>query len=173
MLAECSYRYPDGRNCRRIPRRGESLCPDHRRQAAVRHRTEAAERAFQQQANQAADEIIRLPLNRLLDHAQECLMDIEPFIEANASPARRVRFMRAMTALTASIDCVCSQAEVLSQAVPNIPEDAVRAMLLLLWCARPNYAAQAQALAARDSAVPPASISKQSDALQNQSATQG
>ena len=46
MLAECSYRYPDGRNCRRIPRRGESLCPDHRRQAAVRHRTEAAEGPF-------------------------------------------------------------------------------------------------------------------------------
>ena len=171
MVHECSYRYPDGRNCRRIPRRGQTLCLDHRRQAAVRRRQQAQEQAFQQQGDQAADEIIRLPLNHLLHHAQECLMDVEAFIDFNATRAQRVRFMRALTAITAAIDCVYSQAQVLSEAVPTLPADEVNALILLLWCARPNYAAQAQALALRQSWA--ACNSKQSDALKNQMPAEG
>lgn len=92
-------------------------------------------------------------------------MDVEAFVDSSAAPAQRVRFMRAMAAITAAIDCVDSQARVLSEAVPSLPADEVSAMLVLLWFARPNYAAHAQALAAQEPPVAPACNSKQSDAL--------
>jgi len=172
MIPECTFLYPDGRNCRRIPRRGESLCPDHRRQAAIHRREAAGEQAFLQLMNQAADEIIRLPLDGMLDHAQECLMDVEAFIAANAPAHQRVRFMRAVTAVTAAIDCVDSHPRVLSETFDFLPPDNVNAIVQLLAFARPNYAAQAQALAAAETPEPSACISKHNDALQNQTGTE-
>ena len=164
MVAECSFLYPDGRNCRRIPRRSQTLCRDHRRRPAARLRTPTEEEAFHQQQSNAADEILRLRLDQMLHHAQECLMAIEPFIEAHAPAAERVRFMRLGTAIAAAMDCVDSQAALLSQVVPGITPDDVNAMMTLLGYARPNYGAQARALGiAAAPPAAPASISKQND----------
>jgi len=161
MLAECAFLYPDGRNCRRIPRRGETLCPDHRRQAAVRVRTRTEEQAFHLEQDKAADEIIRLPLDQMLDHAQECLTALESWIEANAPTVERTRFMRVGTAIAAAMDCVDCHADILGEIFPALTPDERNTLVQLLWFARPDYAAKRRAL---ESAPPaPASISKQNE----------
>lgn len=161
MLAECAFLYPDGRNCRRIPRRGETLCPDHRRQAAVRVRSRSEQQTFDQEQNKAADEIIRLPLDQMLDHAQECLIALEPWIEANAPAVERTRFMRVDTAIAAAMDCVDSQPGLLSELFTGFAPDERNTLVQLLWFARPDYAAKRRAL---ESAAPAlASISKQNE----------
>lgn len=164
MVAECSFLYPDGRNCRRIPRRGETLCRDHRRRPAVRPRTHTEDEDFRQQQSQAALEIARLRLDQMLEHAKHSLFALEPFIEAHAPAAERACFSRLAMTITTAIDCVDSQPVILSQSVPGITPDDVNAMMTLLWYARRNYAAQPQALGcAAATPAPPSSISKQND----------
>ncbi|HET7346677.1 MAG TPA: hypothetical protein VFJ10_05070 [Acidobacteriaceae bacterium] len=146
MLAECAFLYPDGRNCRRIPRRGDTLCPDHRRQAAIRVRTTTEEQAFHLEQNKAADEIIRQPLDQMLDHAQECLMALEPWIEVNAPAVERTRFMRIGTAIAAAMDCVDSQPGIVNELFTGFAPDERTTLVQLLWFARPDYAAKRRAI---------------------------
>lgn len=158
MLAECAFLYPDGRNCRRIPRRGETLCPDHRRQAAIRVRTKTEEEAFHLEQDKAADEIIRMPLDQMLDHAQECLIALEPWIEAYAPAPERTRFMRVGTAIAAAMDCVDCHADLLGEIFPALTPDERNTLVQLLWFARPDYAARRRALESPASSDPCVSI---------------
>ena len=142
MVAECAFVYPHGRNCRRIPRRGEALCRDHRRLASVRPKD--AEAAFTQQMMQAADEIASLPLDQMLEHLQNCLLSLHGFVESRASSAERARYTRATIAVTSAIDCVLAHPRVLTQALPGVPREYVAYLQQLLQFAEPQGFAESQ-----------------------------
>ena len=160
MLSECAFLYSDGRKCRHIPRRGETLCPDHRRQAAVRVRPTTEAQTFHDEQNKAADELIRLPLDRMLDHAQDCLIALEPWIEAKAQAVEPTRFMRVGTAIAAAMECVDCHADLLGKIFPALTPEEKNTLVQLLWFARPDFGARRRAL---ESADPFASISKQNE----------
>ena len=161
MIAECTYLYPDGRHCRRLPRRGESLCRDHRRLAARRPATAATDRdedAFDQQMRQAAEEIRAMPLPAKLEHLCDCLNTLHDFIEARASSAERSSYTRASIAAVAALDCAVAQSRVFAETFPNLSPEIVTVVITLLHFAGPVPRATQPPRQTAGSAPPPAGI---------------
>lgn len=140
MIAECTYLYPDGRHCRRLPRRGESLCHDHRRLVArgpAHTATDRDEEAFNQQMREAAEEILAMPLPAKLEHLRDCLNALHGFIEAKASSEERSDYTRATMAAVAALDCALAQSQVLAETFPKLSPEIVSAVTMLLHFAGP------------------------------------
>lgn len=97
-VQECAHIYPDGRTCRRIPKRGEKLCLGH--QAHRRRRPGEEDEAFERQMTGWADQLDAMPLEKLLCIAQESLIGVAELIDRKASRAHRVAFTRASIAVT-------------------------------------------------------------------------
>ena len=98
MVHECAYRYPDGRRCRRIPKRGETLCRDHKRS---RRRTPTEDPAFCRQMVAYTDRLITLPLDVLAAEVQFALAAMHPIFDSRFSRTWRLLFSRAEIAVAA------------------------------------------------------------------------
>jgi len=142
MIVECSYLYPDGRHCRRLPRRGETLCRDHRRLAARQPLrpalTDSGKQAFDQQMQQAAEEILSMSLPDMLCHLGDCLNALEELMESKASSAEFAQYTRATMAVTAACDCALAQPQVFARTFPNLSPEMLFALTTLLQFARPT-----------------------------------
>jgi hypothetical protein len=97
-VQECAHIYPDGRTCRRIPKRGEKLCLGH--QAHRQRRPGEEDEAFERQMTGWADQLDSMPLEKLLCAAQESLIGIAELIDRKTSRAHRIAFTRAGIAVT-------------------------------------------------------------------------
>lgn len=98
MFEECIHILADGRKCRRIPKRGQKLCPVH---SAPRQRRAPLEEndAFQQEMNSFVDRLNALPLPLLLNEAIGLLAKIRLLIDRHASRRDRLEFARAAAAV--------------------------------------------------------------------------
>lgn len=139
MVPECSYLYPDGRNCRRTPRRGESLCRDHRRHAAAVPGSDPDEEAFYQQLFQFNDQVSALPLDRMLLDLVECLSCLQVFVEAKASSMERTRYHHAVILATAALDCVLAQPRVFAEMFSGVTPQQALAIVQTLYRAEPRF----------------------------------
>ena len=135
MVTLCAYLYPDGRTCRRIPRRGDDFCRDHLRLASVR--TPGEEEAFIQQMLLATDEIAAMPLDQRLNHLGDCLGALDPLIESRASSAERAFYTRATIAATSAFDCVLALPGVLAQVFPGMDPDVLAVLVHIVRNALP------------------------------------
>jgi hypothetical protein len=100
MVAECTYIYESGHKCRRIPRRGQPLCPGHSLDA---HRLDA-EAATERQLTLYIRHLTSLALKDLLPTTLDALTQIQPIIDSKSSRFHRAAFDRARHALALSID---------------------------------------------------------------------
>ena len=98
MVHECNHRYPDGRRCRRIPKRGEPLCRDHKRSRRQPHTEDPA---FIRQMEAYADRLITLPLDVLAAEVQFALAAMHPILDSRFSRTWRLLFNRAEIAVAA------------------------------------------------------------------------
>ena len=98
MVPECTYLYPDGRRCRRIPKRGERLCRDHKRARRLTHTEDVA---FSRHVEAYADRLIGLPLDVLAGEVGLALADMRPIIESRFGRTYRLLFSRAEIAVAA------------------------------------------------------------------------
>ena len=96
MVHECAHRYPDSRRCRRIPKRGETLCRDHKR---ARGQPRAEDPAFTRQMEAYADRLITLPLDVLAAEVQFALAAMHPIFDSRFSRTWRLLFGRAEIAV--------------------------------------------------------------------------
>lgn len=103
MVQECTFLFPDGRRCRRIPKRGEKLCHGHKRRRRLPAEMDAL---FLQQMDAWVEHLNDLPLQTLLSTLQESLADIQELIERKSSRRHRLLFHRAVVAVTCAIDHV-------------------------------------------------------------------
>jgi hypothetical protein len=103
MFEECAYLYDDGRKCRRIPKRGQKLCPAHRSRARRRLPLEENE-AFRTQLSAFVDRLEAMPLQDLLYATTEVLADIHALVDRRSSRRDRIAFSRATAALGVSAD---------------------------------------------------------------------
>lgn len=152
MIAECTYLYPDGRHCRRLPRRGESLCRDHRRLVSAPRKTEADDEAFSRQMFAAVDEICALPLDQMLNHLSDCLNGLHLFVEAKASSIERARYHRAVIAAGAAMDCVTAQPRVFAESFRGITPHQAQTVMQILFHAAPRL--PGEAAESREPAIP-------------------
>ena len=90
MIDTCAHVYPDGRLCRRIPKRGESLCPGHRRRSAG-----SGEELLKRQMEAWSDRLHALPIEQIFAAAVESLNVIGPVIERRFPRKHRAAFIRA------------------------------------------------------------------------------
>ena len=93
---ECAFRYPEGRRCRRIPKRGETLCRDHKR---ARRQTHTEDAAFTRQMEAYADRLMTLPLPHLAAEVQFALAAMQPILSSRFSRTYRLLFSRAEIAI--------------------------------------------------------------------------
>ncbi|HKO11875.1 MAG TPA: hypothetical protein VJV22_07905 [Acidobacteriaceae bacterium] len=103
---ECHYLYPDGRRCRRIPKRGERLCRDHKR---ARRSTHTEDAAFTRQIEAYADRLMSLPLDVLAAEAAFALSAMSPILESRYRRTHRLLFSRAELAIAAFVDSLESR----------------------------------------------------------------
>ena len=94
MTDPCAHRYPDGRPCRRVPRRGQPFCPAHRPNR-VREEKEAALALILG----CRDELDAMSLAGLLFATSQALANIHSLIERKSSRRHRADFLRAVTAV--------------------------------------------------------------------------
>jgi hypothetical protein len=94
MIDTCTYVYPEGRPCRRIPKRGESLCPSHR----PRRHAETKDELFERQMFAWGEHLQALPLDQLLETTRQSLARISPLIERRISRPYRAVYARAAMA---------------------------------------------------------------------------
>ena len=102
-VQECAHLYPDGRHCRRLPKRGHRLCHGHQHPRRLPGREDAA---FHQQMFAWVDRLHALPLDDLLHILAGCLSDLTPILERKASRRHRLVFTRATIAITQTQELV-------------------------------------------------------------------
>lgn len=102
MLAQCAYIYENDHRCGRIPRRGETLCRDHRNRLPPRARTD--EDAFERAMDDVAARFELLSLPQLLDECATAIAALHPLVENKASAEERAAWVRASIAVTGAID---------------------------------------------------------------------
>ncbi|HLJ79132.1 MAG TPA: hypothetical protein VKT75_17055 [Acidobacteriaceae bacterium] len=96
MLQECQYAYPDGRTCRRIPKRGERLCRDHKNA----RRLPASEDAAYYRSLEIYDYHLRqLSPDQLAQELQLALIRLHPVLHGRLSRAHRLILSRALLAV--------------------------------------------------------------------------
>jgi hypothetical protein len=135
MIRTCSYVYPSGKTCGRIPRRGESLCRDHRRLAAPE--PSAAEEAFDQEMYCECDRLAPLPLDQVLSSAQQHLNALDSLLTVRSRRRERACCTKAVIAVTTALDCILSQRSMLLSAIPGLTPEQADGILRILWHA-PN-----------------------------------
>ncbi len=114
MFEECVHLFPDGRKCRRIPKRGQNLCPAHRPQL---RRTRLEENdAFQRDMASFLPGLNALPLPQLLNQTIGLLAQIRLLIDRHASRRDRLAFARATAAIGVAGDRI---AEIMRGPLPN------------------------------------------------------
>lgn len=101
MIHECEYIYETGRKCRRIPKRGESLCPGHRPHGK---RSVHDEPDFQRQIAAFIDQLRAADTLSLVCCLQDALRAIQPTIERKSSRAAYVPFARAVVVVAIAIE---------------------------------------------------------------------
>ena len=101
MVHECEYIYETGRKCRRIPKRGESLCPGHRPHA---RRSVHDEPEFQRQIAAFIDQLRAADTFSLVCCLQDAMRTIQPIIERKSSRATYIPFARAAVVVAIAVE---------------------------------------------------------------------
>jgi len=101
MVHECQFVYETGRKCRRIPKRGEDLCPGHRPNPNRSHHDNPG---FALRLLGYADQLRLLSLEALCCTLQDDLARIQPIVDRKSSRAVYEPFARAFVAVTVAIE---------------------------------------------------------------------
>ena len=96
MLQECQYAYPDGRTCRRIPKRGERLCRDHKN---ARRLPSSEDAAFYRRLEAYDQRLRHLSPDQLAQELQLALVRLYPVVHGRLSRAHRLVFNCALLAI--------------------------------------------------------------------------
>lgn len=107
MVVECSFTYPDGRHCRRVVRRGDTLCPGHRPGRSTGRR--APDAAFGAEIAAHLHSIRALDLESLIVRLPGELRAIHPLVDRTVSRRSRLAFARALVTLDATV-CAAERA---------------------------------------------------------------
>jgi len=156
MIEECQFQYADGRNCRRIPKRGEIYCRDHRRwsnplrRAAVRPSPSAAAAPIHPAAplypapherragTCALPALPGLPLDGLVSDILGSLLALEPLVRTSASSMETHRYHRACVAAAYAGERIAGQRVMLRRALPDMPAPRRDLLVRLLMFAGPE-----------------------------------
>jgi hypothetical protein len=103
MVEECNHICATGQKCRRIPKRGQALCPAHR-PARRRRRFLEEDAAFDQQMSSWVDRLRAMELATFLSQTQAALCGLQPIIDRRLSRRDRAVYTRATIAVTVAID---------------------------------------------------------------------
>jgi hypothetical protein len=103
MVEECTHICANGRKCRRIPKRGQALCPAHR-PSRRRLRSLEEDAAFGQQMSSWVERLRAMELVTFLSQTQAALSDLQPIINRRLSRRDRAAYTRATIAVTVAID---------------------------------------------------------------------
>ena len=103
MVEECTHICANGRKCRRIPKRGQALCPAHR-PSRRRLRSLEEDAAFDQQMSSWVERLRAMELVTFLSQTQAALSDLQPIINRRLSRRDRAAYTRATIAVTVAID---------------------------------------------------------------------
>jgi hypothetical protein len=103
MVHECQYLYETGRKCRRIPKRGDDLCPGHRPNPSRPHHDDPD---FARRICGYAGQLRGLSFDDLLRCLQDDLARIQPTMERKSSRATYEPFARAFAAVTVAVERV-------------------------------------------------------------------
>ena len=114
MVEECVHLFPDGRKCRRIPKRGKKLCPAHHPQRRRRTPLEENE-AFLKEMFAFVDTLRAMDSADLLYATTGFLADIHALIDRCSSRSHRIAFSRASTAVGIAADRLVELARGLRQ----------------------------------------------------------
>jgi hypothetical protein len=136
MVRTCSHVYSSGKTCGRIPRRGETLCRDHRRAHPVEPGLDRS--AFEAEMFRECERVALLPLDQVLDAAQEHLVAIYSFMERRTSPRLHAHYTKATIALTNAIDRLLTQPDVLSCLIPGLTPGHAKAIVGIPWVTDPH-----------------------------------
>jgi hypothetical protein len=101
MVHECQHIYETGRKCRRIPKRGQDLCPGHRPGPSRSHHDDPD---FARQLLGYIQQLHGLSLEALFCALQDDLALIQPIVQRKSSRARYAPFARAFVAVTVAIE---------------------------------------------------------------------
>jgi hypothetical protein len=115
MVQECAHTFPDGRKCRRIPKRGQPLCPAH--QSRPRRAFLEENEAFHREIDVFIHRLDAMPLPELLDETAGLLAGIQRLVDRRSSRRDRLAFVRTNTA-------VCAAGERLEEALRATPRYA-------------------------------------------------
>jgi hypothetical protein len=125
MIPECQHIYETGRKCRRIPKRGDDLCPGHRPQP---NRSFHDEPGFVRQLHAFACQISQLPLLDQLATLQDALAAARPILDRDAARrharAAYIPIARAIVAVTvaiSSLDQAQTQAQTQASSMQSRP----------------------------------------------------
>jgi hypothetical protein len=103
MVQECAHLYENGRKCRRIPKRGQPLCPAHRSPRRRRSPLEENE-AFMEEIFAFAGRLKAMAIDDLLYATGEMLANIHVLIDRRSSRRDRMDYCRATSAITVTAD---------------------------------------------------------------------
>jgi hypothetical protein len=99
MVQECAHLYENGRNCRRIPKRGDRLCPAHH---SGSRRLEEDE-AFRRHMFRYVNYIKVMPLADLLYTTGAMLADIHSLIDRRSTRGDRLAYRRALASVAVAV----------------------------------------------------------------------
>jgi hypothetical protein len=152
MVEECQFHYADGRHCRRIPKRGETFCRDHRRCSAPLRRALPAPGYASGYVSRLAPETVPaadpraalrpalpplggLGLDELLRDLLDSLQALEPLALSSASSAELVRYERAATAAEFAIDRLAGQQIMIRHTLRHWPAERLAVFCRILMLA--------------------------------------
>jgi hypothetical protein len=124
MVEECTHIYANGRKCRRIPKRGQALCPAHRPSRRRRRSLEEGP-GFDRQMSSWVDHLRAMELDAFLSQTQAALGDLQPIIDRRLSRRDRAAYTRASIAVTVAIDRL-DEIELVPRTSPPSPNFAAR-----------------------------------------------
>lgn len=126
MLHECEYVYPTGRTCRRIPKRGERLCRDHKR---ARRLPSSEDAAFYRHLEIYDNHLRRLPPDRLADEVQYALIQLYPVLHGRLCRAHRLIFSRGLLAIATlterNVLSSCAQRQAAAQSAEHLKAECL------------------------------------------------
>jgi hypothetical protein len=151
MVEECQFHYADGRHCRRIPKRGEVFCRDHRRWSAPLRRALPASVFASRWASEAVPAanartaprpalppLGGLGLDELLLDLLDSLQALEPLALSSASSAELARYERAATAAQFAIDRLAGQQIMIRHTLRHWPAERLAVFCRILMLAGPG-----------------------------------
>ena len=103
MVEECTHLFPDGRKCRRIPKRGHKLCSSHSARRRRRHVLEEND-AFFTEMRAFVRNLEAMGSEDLFYATTGFLAEIHPLVDRCSSRPHRIAFHRATAALSISAD---------------------------------------------------------------------